>query len=262
MDRKQSLVNRLIDMIKREHIKLNLVEVKKTKKGLESTPLANEEEILAEVDQLFNKNTLEDMENAINIVNDTLKHEPIFKKEGLAQRQDSDVEDEEEDNTLEDIVVGVYTALPEDVQESVAEGYEYMVEGYQNLTNKLKREWYNFQVGTNEFLTEIFGEDEEEEPVRNSYQQIKDKNDVQTLRPGESTVTFWDVVGEWFEDFFTGFWGTESEKKRNSGSPQSTNSNNGNFWTNLWHKSNIRIYKRSLRKFKEIRQRSKILQKK
>ena len=28
-----------------------------------------------------------------------------------------------------DIVVGVYTALPEDVQESVAEGYEYMVEG-------------------------------------------------------------------------------------------------------------------------------------
>ena len=41
------------------------------------------------------------MENAINIVNDTLKHEPIFKKEGLAQRQDSDVEDEEEDNTLE-----------------------------------------------------------------------------------------------------------------------------------------------------------------
>ena len=50
---------------------------------------------------------------------------------------------------------------------------------YQNLTNKLKREWYNFQVGTNEFLTEIFGEDEEEEPVRNSYQQIKDKNDVQ-----------------------------------------------------------------------------------
>ena len=41
------------------------------------------------------------MENAINIVNDTLKHEPIFKKEGLAQRQDSDDEDEEEDNTLE-----------------------------------------------------------------------------------------------------------------------------------------------------------------
>ena len=39
LDRKQSLVNRLIDMIKREHIKLNLVEVKKTKKGLESTPL-------------------------------------------------------------------------------------------------------------------------------------------------------------------------------------------------------------------------------
>ena len=28
-----------------------------------------------------------------------------------------------------DIVVGVYEALPEDVQESVAEGYEYMVEG-------------------------------------------------------------------------------------------------------------------------------------
>ena len=40
LDRKQSLVNRLIDMIKREHIKLNLVEDKiKTKKGLESTPL-------------------------------------------------------------------------------------------------------------------------------------------------------------------------------------------------------------------------------
>ena len=73
-------------------------------------------------------------------------------------------------------------------------------------------------------------------------------------------MTFWDVVGEWFEDFFTGFWGTESEKKRNSGSPQqaSISNSNGNFWTNLWHKSNIRIYKRSLRnlrKFKEIRQR-------
>ena len=72
-----------------------------------------------------------------------------------------------------------------------------------------------------------------------------------TLRPGESTVTFWDVVGDWFEDFFAGFWGSsESEKKRNSGSPtqatSSTNSNE-NFWSNLWHKSNIRIYKRSLR---------------
>ena len=44
---------------------------------------------------------------------------------------------------------------------------------YQNLTKKLKREWYNFQIGTNEFLTEIFGEDEEEEDDN----QIKDKND-------------------------------------------------------------------------------------
>ena len=63
---------------------------------------ANEEEILAEVDQLFDKNTLEDMENAINVVNDTLKHEPIFKKEGLALRQEA--EDEEEDNTLEGLL--------------------------------------------------------------------------------------------------------------------------------------------------------------
>ena len=59
------------------------------------------------------------------------------------------------------------------------------------------------------------------------------------------------MVGDWFEDFFAGFWGSsESEKKRNSGSPtqatSSTNSNE-NFWSNLWHKSNIRIYKRSLR---------------
>ena len=34
---------------------------------------------------------------------------------------------------------------------------------YKNITDKLKREWYNFQIGTNEFLTEIFGEDEEED---------------------------------------------------------------------------------------------------
>ena len=36
---RQTLVNRLIDLIKREHIKLNLVQSQKTKKGLESTPL-------------------------------------------------------------------------------------------------------------------------------------------------------------------------------------------------------------------------------
>ena len=42
------------------------------------------------------------MENAINVVNDTLKHEPIFKKEGLAHRQEE--EDEVEDNTLEGLL--------------------------------------------------------------------------------------------------------------------------------------------------------------
>ena len=45
---------------------------------------------------------------------------------------------------------------------------------YNNLTKKFKREWYNFQIGTNEFLTEIFGEDEEDEDDSN---QIADKND-------------------------------------------------------------------------------------
>ena len=52
-------------------------------------------------------------------------------------------------------------------------GYFSLFFSYQNLTKKLKREWYNFQIGTNEFLTEIFGEDEEEDDDN----QIKDKND-------------------------------------------------------------------------------------
>ena len=84
---------------------------------------------MADVEQLFDENTLEEMEQALNIVNETLKHEPIFNDDENLLRQDLDDAEEEEDNTIEDIVVGVYTALPEDVQESVAEGYEYMVEG-------------------------------------------------------------------------------------------------------------------------------------
>ena len=89
--------------------------------------LANEEEILQDVEQLFNDNSLEEMEEALNIVNDTLKHEPIFTKTQALVRQDEDV-DEEEDNTLEDIAVGVYEALPSDVQDGIREGYENMVE--------------------------------------------------------------------------------------------------------------------------------------
>lgn len=117
-----------------------------------------------------------------------------------------------------------------------------MVESYQNLTKKLKREWYNFQIGTNEFLTEIFGEDEEEEDDN----QIKDKND-QILRPGESTVTFWDVVAEWFEDFWTGFDLFGDSAKRTSEPEIQDNSVFSFLKSNSWlHGPYLRIWKRSL----------------
>ena len=85
---------------------------------------------MADVEQLFDENTLEEMEQALNIVNETLKHEPIFNDDENLLRQDLDDAEEEEDNTIEDIVVGVYNALPDDAQQNVRDGYLYMTERY------------------------------------------------------------------------------------------------------------------------------------
>ena len=85
--------------------------------------------------KLIEINGIEDITEAVDIVSDAVKHEPIFSKAELSDfnliREDVDaLIAEEEDNTLEDLVADVYQALPTDLQLTIAEGYNTVVERY------------------------------------------------------------------------------------------------------------------------------------
>ena len=81
---------------------------------------------------MIDDNSLDEVNEALDLVENAVSHEPIFsKKEELSEfnliREDLQDLEEEEDTTLEDFVVGVYTALPEDVQDGIREGYQSLV---------------------------------------------------------------------------------------------------------------------------------------
>ena len=109
-------------MIKREQIRNEIIE--------ENNSILNENEVLEEVNNLVENNAIEEVEEAVHRVTHVMEYDPVFDPNAVNLRQD-DVEldeEEEEDTTLEDIVVGVYQALPKDVQEGIKDTYDYAAE--------------------------------------------------------------------------------------------------------------------------------------
>ena len=49
---------------------------------------------------------------------------------------------------------------------------------YNNITSKLKREWYNFQLNTNELVNDLFGDGEDEDD------DADEKNDIEYFTDG------------------------------------------------------------------------------
>ena len=83
-------------------------------------------------------NSIEEVSEAVELVDDALKHEPIFddslskvelgdfnSKQGVKQDLQSLEEEEEEDTSMEDIAIGIYQALPSDMQEGIRDTYEW-----------------------------------------------------------------------------------------------------------------------------------------
>ena len=86
--------------------------------------------------KFLKKRSVEDVKEAVELVDEALKHEPIFdnslSKHELSDvnliredLQDLEAEEEEDETTLEDIAIGVYQALPEDVQGTIRETYQW-----------------------------------------------------------------------------------------------------------------------------------------
>jgi len=238
IEKQQELVGKIVDLIKREQIRMNLIE--------EDKEILNETSVRKEIEELIEQNSMEDVSEAVELVDDSLKHEPIFSKSpfDLSKHELSDVNliredvealEEEEDQTLEDIAIGIYQALPEDVQKGVRETYEWGNEYYNNVTKDLKLNWYQFQLDANEVVDTYLGpildpilegEDQAEAPSNTLYSGSSrpgystiEKNDVAQddglLKPGTSTVTFFDVVTDFFTDLWDNFFGEASSSRWN-----------------------------------------------
>ena len=52
--------------------------------------------------------------------------------------------------------------------------YFLLFYSYQNITSKLKREWYQFQLDVNAVATEFFGEDEDVSEKEDSVEYFND----------------------------------------------------------------------------------------
>ena len=119
-----SFPGKIIDLIKREQIRNEMIE--------EDNAILNENEVIVEVNEMVETNSLEEMEEAVNRVTHVMEYDPVFDPNTVNLRQDDveldEDEEEEEETSLEDIVVGVYQALPKDVQQGIREGYEYATE--------------------------------------------------------------------------------------------------------------------------------------
>merc|ERR1712223_1157205 len=140
IDKTQELVGKIVDLIKREQIRMNLIEE-------DQTEILNESSVRKEIENMneenrmdmryakFLKTSVEDVKEAVDLVDEALNHEPIFDHSNLSKHELSDVnllrqdlqdlesDDEEDETTLEDIAIGVYQALPEEVQGTIRETY-------------------------------------------------------------------------------------------------------------------------------------------
>ena len=89
----------------------------------EDNAILNENEVIVEVNEMVETNSLEEMEEAVNRVTHVMEYDPVFDPNTVNLRQDDveldEDEEEEEETSLEDIVVGVYQALPKDVQQGI-----------------------------------------------------------------------------------------------------------------------------------------------
>jgi len=204
--RQQKLVGKIIDLIKREQIRNEIIE--------EDNAILNENEVIIEVNEMVETNSLEEMEEAVNRVTHVMEYDPVFDPSTVHVRQDDveldEDEEEEEETSLEDIVVGVYQALPKDVQKGIREGYEYAAESYNNVTSKLKREWYNFQIETNALVNDLFGDGEEDDD------DADEKNDIEYFTdggkpPGTSKLSIFDVMFDYIEDLWDNLFGEGSK---------------------------------------------------
>lgn len=228
IEKQQELVGKIVDLIKREQIRMNLIE------DDNKAEILNEKSVREEIENMIDENSIEEVSEAVELVDDALKHEPIFNN-SLSKAELSDFnskqdlqaleeeEEEEEDTSMEDIAVGIYQALPSDMQEGIRDTYEWSNEYYANVTKDLKLEWYYFQLNANEVVDTYLGpyldpEEEEDEDLYSGYQPTIEKNDDYNdgiLRPGESTVTMFDVVQEFFVDLWDNWFGERSSSNWN-----------------------------------------------
>lgn len=225
IEKQQELVGKIVDLIKREQIRMNLIE------DDNKAEILNEKSVREEIENMIDENSIEEVSEAVELVDDALKHEPIFNN-SLSKPENGDFnskqdlqaldEEEEEDTSMEDIAVGIYQALPSDMQEGIRDTYEWGNEYYANVTKDLKLEWYYFQLNANEVVDTYLGPyldpEEEEEDEYSGYkptiEKIDDYNDG-ILRPGESTVTMFDVVQEFFVDMWDNWFGERSSSNWN-----------------------------------------------
>ena len=88
--------------------------------------------MIEELNELVESNEIEEVEEAVHRVTHVMEYDPVFDASKVNLRQDDleldEEEDVEEETSLEDIVVGVYQALPKDVQEGIKDTYEYASE--------------------------------------------------------------------------------------------------------------------------------------
>lgn len=134
-DKKQVLVGKIIDLIKREQLRINLIEE-------EDTTIINEDSVRDELDEMFEENEIQDISDAVDLVTEAVSHQPIFSNkaelsdfnlisedlEKLQEKQDDEDEDDEEEVTLENMLVTAYQALPEDLQETIKDGVNSVME--------------------------------------------------------------------------------------------------------------------------------------
>merc|ERR1712141_223004 len=156
-----------------------------------------------------NENTEPRQQKLVGKIIDLIKREQI-RNEIIEEDNAILNENEEEETSLEDIVVGVYQALPKDVQKGIREGYEYAAESYNNVTSKLKREWYNFQIETNALVNDLFGDGEEDDD------DADEKNDIEYFTdggkpPGTSKLSIFDVMFDYIEDLWDNLFGEGSK---------------------------------------------------
>jgi len=225
IEKQQELVGKIVDLIKREQIRMNLIE------DDNKSEILNEKSVREEIENMIDENSIEEVSEAVELVDDALKHEPIFN-DSLSKTELGDFnskqdlqaleEEEEEETSMEDIAIGIYQALPSDMQEGIRDTYEWGNEYYANVTKDLKLEWYYFQLNANEVVDTYLGPyldpEEEEEDEYSGYKPTIEKNDDYNdgiLRPGESTVTMFDVVQEFFTDLWDNWFGERSSSNWN-----------------------------------------------